>query len=63
MGQSHTSTLSSFVIDEELKKPGQYRKEIMYKMYKFAHILKNTHPPEALEHFLDAHLLTFLENE
>ncbi len=57
-----TLDLSSFVIDEELKKPGQYRKEIMYKMYKFAHILRKHYPPELSEH-CERRICDILENE
>ncbi len=45
-----TLDLSSFVSDEGLKKPGRYRKEIIIKTAKTAHILRKHYPAELSAH-------------
>jgi hypothetical protein len=46
-----TLDLSSFVLDENLKKPGQYRREIINKTAKFAHILRKKCSSELFAHY------------
>ena len=57
-----TLDLSSFIIDEELKNPGHYRKEIMYKTHKMAHILRKHYPSEISAH-CEKRLCEILEKE